>query len=315
MLVEKSARILLCPHSSAPGVSTPISYITSSCSGNNQRKNPSPRLARNRSWPGNRVNLPVEHPWAVIQHHSTRCYASVSGPNHQQPSGSTVNHTWPSWPNPTPYDIFSHSKGARYNKALFYELVKTYHPDRHHTATDPSISRAVRLERYRLVVAANEILSDPVKRRAYDLHGAGWGGNRSLKNLYRETDRSWRDEPGNASGNATWEDWDRWYRERDGEKQPEKGIFMSNELFVVVLCSFVVLGSLTQARRAHSSTANLVEIRDQKHAEISEDMRRRQIEKAPLNHDERVEMFLRHRDSWAPVSSTHGNSTSASQGK
>jgi curved DNA-binding protein CbpA len=226
-----------------------------------------------------------------------------------------VNHTWPSSPNPTPYEIFSHPRDAKYNKALFYELVKIYHPDRHRTTTDSPISHAVRLERYRLVVAANEILSSPNKRRAYDLHGAGWDGNSTLQSLYQEADRSWRNEPGNASRNATWEDWERWHRERNGDKQPQTRVFMSNELFVVVLCSFVVLGSLTQARRANTATMNIVEMRDQKHAAISGDLKRRQDEKAPLNRHERVESFLRQRDSWNLVSSVNDTPASAAQGK
>jgi curved DNA-binding protein CbpA len=164
-------------------------------------------------------------------------------------------------------------------------------------------------------VAANDILSDPTKRRAYDLYGAGWNNNRTLRNLYREADRSWRNEPGNPSQNATWEDWERWYRERNGEKQPQTPALMSNKLFVIVLCSFVVLGSFTQARRANTNALNIIEMRDQKHAAISGDMRRQLDAKAPLNRHERVESFLRQRDNWNLMSSVNSNSESAPEGK
>ncbi|ORY68329.1 uncharacterized protein BCR38DRAFT_298838, partial [Pseudomassariella vexata] len=211
---------------------------------------------------------------------------------------------WPSNPNPTPYQIFDHHNHAPYSKARFYELVKIYHPDRHHyqksaSSHDGSLTHAVRLERYRLVVAANEILSDPVKRRAYDLYGAGWGSKMSHENMYRKAYRSWRKEPGNPSMNATWEDWERWYEERDGNKgakQKQQTVFMSNELFVVVLCTLVVVGSMGQAKRASTNTMNLVEMRDQKHAAINQDMNRRQMEQGGLTRHERVENFLRQRE-------------------
>lgn len=78
---------------------------------------------------------------------------------------------------PTPYQIFNQKKGSPYSKQRFYELVKLYHPDRHHHGnTEDDLSYATKLERYRLVVAANNILSDPVKRGAYDCYGAGWNG-------------------------------------------------------------------------------------------------------------------------------------------
>ncbi|KAI3325601.1 hypothetical protein HD806DRAFT_452424 [Xylariaceae sp. AK1471] len=311
MLLKKPTIVLSsCPNLSVPGVPSPVSCITSSCPGNCQR----PRAPRSQYTGLSRrdAKRPSTFKWYPS---STRFYASVSGLPPKHPLGSSVDHSWPSSPNPTPYEIFSHPRDAKYNKALFYELVKIYHPDRHHTA-DSAIAHAVRLERYRLIVAANEILSDPIKRRAYDLHGAGWNGNRPLQSLYRENYQSWRNEPGNPSRNATWEDWERWHRERNGDKQqPQTRVFMSNELFVVVLCSFVVLGSLTQARRANTTTMNIVEMRDQKHAAISGDMKRRQDEKAPLNRHERVESFLQQRDSWNFVSSVNNSRASASQGK
>ncbi|RWA07130.1 hypothetical protein EKO27_g7972 [Xylaria grammica] len=234
------------------------------------------------------------------------------GPPHKRRLSAAAGYTWPTSLYPTPYEILAQPRGARYDKALFYELVKIYHPDRNHTAADSSIPQSVRLERYRLVVAANEILSDDAKRRAYDLYGAGWRGNRTLQSLYREADRSWRNEPGNASRNATWEDWERWRRERNGEKEPQTPIFMSNELFALVLCSFVVMGSFAQARRASTHTVTIVEMHEQKHATISDGMRRQQDEKAPLNRHERVESFLRQRDSWNLASSTDRDSESPS---
>ena len=116
--------------------------------------------------------------------------------------------------------------------------------------------------------------------------------------------------------NATWEDWERWYAERDGRpKQKQQPIFMSNELFVVVLCAFVVAASIGQAKRATTTTMNIIEMRDQRHEAISNDMTMRRVEQGGLTRHERVENFLRHREGWnvsdvpapAPAPHTHVN--------
>lgn len=248
-----------------------------------------------------------------ISRTSSRRYATVSD-QFPKRSETSVNHNdWPSGPHPTPYQIFDQKRDAPYSKARFYTLVKIYHPDRHiQTGNADSLSHAVRLERYRLVVAANQILSDPTRKRAYDLYGAGWGSKLSMDNsAYRHAEKSWRNEPGNPSMNATWEDWERWYGERDGHKTKQQTVFMSNEMFVVVLCAFVLAGSMGNARRANKSTMSLVEMQDQKHEAISQGVQMRKTEQVGLSRHERVESFLRQREGWnIPVhpapQDTHG---------
>ncbi|KAI0846294.1 hypothetical protein F5Y00DRAFT_146159 [Daldinia vernicosa] len=239
-----------------------------------------------------------------------RFYATVSD-GRKKSAGFSKEHAWPESPHPTPYEIFDQQKSAPYSKTKFYELVKLYHPDRHHHVSAHKLSHSARLERYRLVVAANQILSDPSKRRAYDLYGAGWGGIQTMENLYRSVDRSWRDVPGNPSMNATWEDWERWYNQRDGKKEKQSPVYMSNQLFAGVLCIFVVVGSVGQARRANSNATNFEEMREKSHATISHDMRQRQTEKATLNRHERVESFLRQREGWALATTEIPRSISA----
>ncbi|KAI0023316.1 hypothetical protein F4780DRAFT_776746 [Xylariomycetidae sp. FL0641] len=242
-----------------------------------------------------------------------RSYATVSDSSprgHRQPPSSdrSTHDTWPSTAHPTPYEIFGQQKHAPYTKDKFYQLVKAYHPDRHHVAPG-RLSHSVRLDRYRLVVAANDILSDPTKRRAYDLYGAGWGDKLSMCNRHRSGYKSWREEPGNPSMNATWEDWERWYGERNGQKEKQAPLYMSNELFVAILCMFVVIGSMGQARRANASSMNIMDMRDEKHAAVSKNLRQIQAETAPLNRHERIENFLRQRESWrVPVARSEADS-------
>ncbi|KAI0379475.1 hypothetical protein F5Y04DRAFT_259787 [Hypomontagnella monticulosa] len=294
-MILKKSTIALCSGTNLPSFFSspqPCYCITSSCNSNTQR----PRC---------REYLPT-----ILRQ---RGYATVSdGP---KKSNSSNSHTWPTSPQPTPYEIFDQHKSAPYSKAKFYELVKIYHPDRHHHAPGHLLSHSTRLERYRMIVAANQILSDPTKRKAYDLYGSGWGGIQSMENMYRAADRSWRDVPGNPSMNATWEDWERWYQERDGTKKEQQNpVYMSNQLFASVLCLFVIVGSLGQARRASANTMSIVEMREQNHAAISEDMRIRRSQQAALNREERLDHFIRHRD-WALKSSPSSQVGATSGGK
>ena len=131
-----------------------------------------------------------------------------------------------------------------------------------------------------------------------------------MDNVTRETDRAWRRRPGNASMNATWEDWERWYEERDGKSKKQQPVYMSNELFVVVLSFVVVIGSMGQAKRASTNTMNLVEMQEQRHESISHDVRQRQSHLASLDRHERVENFLRQREGWALVSQSNDHARS-----
>lgn len=237
----------------------------------------------------------------------SRSYATVRD-EPRRDDDDPASPTWPKSKNPTPYEIFDQTKSTPYSKKTFYQLVKLYHPDRHaHTSNlNGAITQKVKLERYRLVVAANDILSDPTKRRAYDLYGAGWGGTSDMSNTaYREADRAWRAQTGTAAHNATWEDWERWHWEnnsrRDGAAGKSEPRYMSNGLFVMTICVFVLLGGWGQATRAGSHGMYLVEMQEKKDNHISEEMWRRRKEKAMLTREDRVENFLRSREGWDTV--------------
>lgn len=181
-------------------------------------------------------------------------------------SSHTGNPSWPELSSattvPTPYQIFQLDKNATYSKHRFYELVKLYHPDRHHSEQSLSdrspISSDVRIERYRLVVAANDILSDPVKRSAYDRYGLGWGRHteapRSKYNTsYRhhtKRSRYYTDE--SPMKNATWEDWERWYqRHSRGKQEP---IFFSNGTLLSMIVALAALVGAMQGRQMGESS-------------------------------------------------------------
>ena len=222
---------------------------------------------------------------------------------------SSDNLQWPDLPSttsiPTPYQIFQQKRGAPYSKRRFYELVKLYHPDRHAQEQNPSspdfLSPAVRLERYRLVVAANNILSDPAKRGAYDRYGAGWNGQPELgaqkHNWSHTAGTGWSGFQDNASPaqNATWENWERWYR-RDAKGKQEP-LYFSNSAFVSLIAIFAALAGIGQATRVGEYSRTFLEQIEAVHEDCSKDIQRRRKESHMFtNKDERMQSFLRNRD-------------------
>ena len=203
---------------------------------------------------------------------------------------------------PTPYQIFKLKKGAPYSKRRFYELVKLYHPDRNaHGEESPRsshLSQAVKLERYRLIVTANDILSDPVKRSAYDRYGAGWNGQPACgKGHGWEHNASWSGFDNNASPaqNATWEDWEKWHH-RD-PKQKQEPLYFSNGGFFSIIIFVAILAGMGQVTRVGEFSKTFIEQVEAMHDESSKDLRRRRMESQNfLNKDARVQNFLKVRD-------------------
>ena len=88
-------------------------------------------------------------------------------------SASSDDIPWPKSPNPTPYEVFGLPPTASSTeiKKRYFELVRRYHPDSPLGSHEASQQR---LERFREVVRANELLSSAKGRRVYDKDGFGW---------------------------------------------------------------------------------------------------------------------------------------------
>jgi curved DNA-binding protein CbpA len=249
------------------------------------------------------TSLPRLHSYRTrFQKQQRRRYAMVSDGYSSHNHGS---HRWPEVASanaiPTPYQIFGQRKGSPYSKQRFYELVKLYHPDRHdpNHSTD-RLSYTTKLERYRLIVAANGILSDPVKRGAYDCYGAGWNGMpevaQSSEGNCGNGARGWGNNSNGPSQNATWEDWERWYaRDSEGPQEPR---FTSNGAFVGMIVIFAALGGIGQATRVGNFSTKFIAQRDALHDDISKDLVRRRKETVHSygSREERIDNFLKQRD-------------------
>lgn len=186
-----------------------------------------------------------------------------------------------------------------YTKRRFHQLVKLYHPDTTPPSASPVISQADRVERYRLVVAANDLLSDPERRRIYDEHGAGWSHAGGHAPDLRERDRDWRYQPGSAARNATWEDWEEWHQEQRRRRyggEPPRPVYMSNGLFATLVVAMCFVGAMAQKNRAMAIGDQYVEFTQDRNADIGRAMQRSTTAAAGRSRDERIDTFVRERE-------------------
>ena len=239
-----------------------------------------------------------------------RTYASVHNttPGPKQKSKTHDHLGWPTAVKPSPYEILGLARDAPYNKARYFQLAKLYHPDLHHNTPDDGISHVTKLERYRLVVAANDIISNPQKRRMYDLYGFGWDDHVDPIARHRAAEKAWRQEPGNASMNATWEDWERWHQDRNGSGEKQELNFASNGAFMGIIGLFLIVGAWSQMTRAGTNSMTLMDMRDQEHAALSKELQRRQTATADMSRRGRIDNFIRQREfeRWAHDPPGHG---------
>ncbi|KAF7196149.1 J domain-containing protein 1 [Pseudocercospora fuligena] len=246
-------------------------------------------------------------------------YATVAGDSssngHSEPAEKPESeHVWPEphkgQKSPTPYQIFDLKHDGKYSKAQYYKLVKLYHPDLHgngKSKDDPV--HQLKMERYRLIVAAHNILSDPTKRSAYDRFGAGWNGKAEVGS--RDTwakpspyhpagpfSQSWHDPNDPVWQNATWEDWERWRQHRDsGGRTKSAPVYMANSYFLAVVVALAIIGSSLNGKRASEAGSYLVEQRDIVHDRAAKELRKvRQEASGMTNRQDRIDFFIRQRE-------------------
>ncbi|KAJ9665981.1 hypothetical protein H2201_003892 [Coniosporium apollinis] len=242
---------------------------------------------------------------STLSKYQSRGYATVvENPSDHNKDDGHWPQCKPGHQHPTPYQILGCRRGHAYSKSRFYELVKLYHPDRQTgdggslAHTHPSIRHiphAIRLERYRLIVAAHTILSDPIRRSAYDSWGAGWGGHPEVPSSNDGYGRpaSWGmgQSPMHC---ATWEDWERWYQRND--EKPQEPLYLSNGVFISFVAMLAILGGVGQATRVGNFSTSMLEQRNAAHHLASQELVRARSETIGGTKEDRIANFLRHKD-------------------
>ena len=262
------------------------------------------------SKPSTRASQTEQRRHATIASHS----ASDSDCHHAEPK-----HEWPKplrgQATPTPYQIFALKQNGVYSKAQFYHLVKIYHPDKNGSGSGSStLPHSIKAERYRLVVAAHTILSDPVRRSAYDRFGAGWNGRAEVnkdgspgtqKSQYNQTGpftHSWHDNSDPIWQNATWEDWERFYARRAGSTEFTSAkyrapVYMKNTYFLALIIACIMVGGSWNVNRAQEAGVSFIEQRDAAHDRAAKELRKvRQQREGMMGREERIQWFIRQRE-------------------
>lgn len=311
MLVRHPS-ILLASYSSFISLPAAHGSSTSLPSGTRQRR----RGLRGDGSYATLANSPSDH----SEHH-----------NEQHEQDRQAEHVWPKPAEgqkcPTPYQIFAMKHNATYSKARFYDLVKQYHPDLSNVTIEHQ-SHHLRMERYRLIVNAHSILSDPAKRKAYDRFGAGWNGRAEVggRDTWRQPSphhppgpfsHSWNDQSDPIWSNATWEDWERFHaRKADAENPdakdstPQSPVYLQNTYFVALVMLLAIAGGSANYNRAQDAGLYFVEQRDIVHDKSAKDLRRVRQEISTMSgRDERIQWFLRNRE--ATTGTLAGNDVEA----
>ncbi|KAF4463132.1 Heat shock [Fusarium albosuccineum] len=215
---------------------------------------------------------------------------------HSFDGAETHNHLppWPRTPCPSPHEILGVESGKMYDKENFLRLVKLYHPDLNgENSLTRSLQPAIRLERYRLIVAANELLSDPSKRKMYELYNVGW--------IFKQT----TDEPGMPPSRPVWPtstpDTSPANTRPDGRSgryyttMRQEPIYMSNGAFAVILLTIAMVGVIAQHERARTSRWQHKQLELALHGSILENLQDLILSSQDKAKDERVLEFLARR--------------------
>ncbi|KAK2731441.1 hypothetical protein FQN57_003373 [Myotisia sp. PD_48] len=193
-----------------------------------------------------------KHPTVIRQ---SKRFAHVNTSHGLHPAG---DFSWPTSTSFSPYDLFQLERHAPYSKRRYYELVKIYHPDRgcidHPLCRD--LPESIRLQRYRLLVAAHELLSDPAKRASYDKFGTGWQHRAELfgsqsaeaQTAASNSYSSRREQDPTIFRNATWEDWENWsHRSHGSYQKQQQSSPVSHETFATFFFLMALFGGVAQA--------------------------------------------------------------------
>lgn len=190
---------------------------------------------------------------------------------------------WPLSPSPSPYEIFHLDKTApqKQVKERYYQLVKLYHPDK---LTNPT---QLETERFRKIVQANHILSQPAARSAFDQFGIGWSS--PLHHQEGKRAGSYTGSRFNRYSRRSQEEFHEFYTPTNERR------YTSNTNFVGFVVFLSTVGAVVQAVRLSRASSEITERSERAHFTAARDLAESRRLARDLGKDERRRLFLAHR--------------------
>jgi curved DNA-binding protein CbpA len=176
-----------------------------------------------------------------------------------RPYASPDEFDWPQSTNPTPYEIFNLPRTASPAeiKKRYYQLARRYHPDTRFELSGEA--NQVRLQRFRQVVRANELLSSAPTRRIYDSSGFGWS-DMHVSDIMGDP-MHWR---GNYEGR---------YRTARPSTEKAEPYYTSNANFAGGIIVIMVLAGVLQISHFKKASKNSMDKLDVMHDQASLNLR------------------------------------------
>lgn len=217
---------------------------------------------------------------------------------------------WPSMTHPTPYDIFNTTKDTVDKKTVrnhFYTLAKVYHPDSFLQVDN--LTKELKAERFKKIVAAYDILRDEKKRKEYDMYCKGWDyANKNIRrqNFYgRDFSKAARYNAnsnfshGHSHTGTSWDNFHQDYKNYQKQQDPEyqKQSWERHKKMVALVTMGCFLVGAIQLKFLMHSAAKDIEGLNRLSGEAQ-----RTVYLANNNYglgvekDDRIRRFLAHRD-------------------
>jgi curved DNA-binding protein CbpA len=218
--------------------------------------------------------------------------ASTTG----SPSPLSDDIRWPKVPNPTPYEILSLPPTASPTeiKKRYYELARKYHPDSRFGTAE---AEQERLQRFRQVVQANELLSAARTRRIYDKEGSGWG-SMDMNDIMGDPTH-WKGNyegrfhpAGNSRARRPDESFEGFF---NGNNRAVP-YYTSNANFAGGIIVIMVLAAVLQFSHVQKSTQRAVHERMTVHAQASLNLRDARSHARNTGRKDMIESFQQRRD-------------------
>lgn len=163
----------------------------------------------------------VKSTWTLLRHYAQHAMDANEASDPVDPEIAKLIKAYPSNPNASPYEVMNidiskeKTITSKELKRQFFKLAKIYHPDtKSHSDLKKNDEND---ERFKKILAAYNLLKNPITKSNYDQYKIGWNDNVNLRtspNMYSPGSRAYNNFTSNAHYRShftsyetgTWED-------------------------------------------------------------------------------------------------------------